>query len=89
MVAIDVSEFPFQAAVCKFPADLMNDVMMGLFWSVVDVLRACDKARMSVTTDSNDAFGNVVECGNGFCDNYDCKDAIEFAGVWIDIAGVS
>jgi hypothetical protein len=88
-MAIDVSEFPCQAAVCKFPADLMNNVMMGLFWSVVDVLKDCDKAGLAVTTDFNGPFGNAVECGNGFCDNKDCKDAAKLAAVWIDIVGVS
>jgi hypothetical protein len=89
LVAIDVSEFPCQAAVCKFPAYLMNNVMMGLFQSVIDVLKDCDKAGLALTTEFNGAFGNVVECGNGFCDNNNCKDTAKFAVVWIDIVGVS
>jgi hypothetical protein len=77
-----MSESLCQAAVCKFPADLVNNVMMGLFRSVVDVLKDYDKARLvAVTADFNGAFGDVVECGNGFCDKSDCKDAAEFAEV--------
>jgi hypothetical protein len=60
----------------KFPADLMNEVMRGLCWSVVNMLKDCNKARVAVTTYS--AFGNVVEGGNAFCDNNDCKDAVKF-----------
>ena len=89
LVTIDMSEFPCQTAVCKFPADLTNNVMMGLFQSVVGVLKDCDKAGQAVTTYFNGAFGNVVECGNGFCDENDCKDAAEFAAVRVDIVGVS
>jgi hypothetical protein len=50
LVAIYLSEFPCQATVCRFPADLMNNVMMGLFQSVIDVLKDCNKAELSVTT---------------------------------------
>jgi hypothetical protein len=89
LVAIGMSEFPCQAAVCKFPADLLNNVMMGLFRSVVDVLKDCDKAGLVVTTNFNGAVRNVVECGNGFCDDNDCKDAAEFAAVQVDIVRVS
>ncbi len=63
--------------------------MVGLFRSVVGVLKDCDKARLAVTTYFNGAFCNVVECGNGFCDDNDCKDAAEFAAVRVDIVGVS
>jgi hypothetical protein len=89
LVAIDVSEFPCQAAVCNFPADLMNKVMMGLFWSVVDVLKDCDKAGLAVTTNFNGVVRDVMGCGDGFCDDNDGKDAAEFAAVWVDIVGVS
>ena len=89
LMAIDVSEFPCQATVCKLPADLVNEVMMGLFWSVVNVLKDCDKAGLTVTTNSNGAVDDIVECGNGFCDDNDCKDAAEFAAVRVDIVGVS
>jgi hypothetical protein len=66
---------PCQATVCKFPGDLMNNIMMGLFPSVIDVLKDCNKARLAVTTYFNGAAGYIVECGNGFCDNNNCKDA--------------
>ena len=82
-------KFPCWAAVCKFPLDLMNNIMMGLFRSVVDVLKDCDKAGLAVTTNFDGAFVDVVESGNGFCDNNNCKNAAKFAAVWIDIAGVS
>jgi hypothetical protein len=68
----------------------MNKVMMGLFWSVVDVLKDCDKAGLAVTTTFNGAVQDVVECGDGFCDDNDGKDhAAEFAAVRVDIIGVS
>jgi hypothetical protein len=89
LVAIDVSEFPCQAAVCKFPADLMDNFTMGLFWSVVDVLKDCDKAGLTVSTDFNGAVSNVAECGDGFCDDNNCKDAPKFAAVLVGIVGVS
>jgi hypothetical protein len=89
LVAVNVPEFPCQAAICKFPSDLVNNVIMGLFRSVVDVLKDCDKAGLAVSTDFDGAFVDVVECGNGFCDNNNCKDAAKFAAVWIDIVGVS
>jgi hypothetical protein len=89
LVAVNVLEFPCQAAICKFPSDLVNNVMMGLFQSAVDVLKDCDKAGLAVTTDFDDAFVDAVECDNGFCDDNDCKDAAKFAAVWIDTVGVS
>ena len=51
VLAVSVPEFPCQAAICKFSLDLVNHVMMGLFRSVVDVLKDCDKAGLAVTTD--------------------------------------
>jgi hypothetical protein len=69
LVAVNVPEFPCQAAICKFPSDLVNNVMMGLFRSAVYVLKVCDKTGLAVTTDFDDAFIDVVECDNGFCDN--------------------
>jgi hypothetical protein len=63
----------------------MNNVMMGLFWSVVEVLKDCNQARLAVTTYFNGAAGNVMECGNGFCDNNNGKDATEFAAVRVHI----
>ena len=89
LMAIDVSEIPCQAAVCKFPADLMNEVMMGLFRSVVSVFKDCNKAGLAVTTYFNGAVGDVVECGNGFCDDNNCKDAATFAAVWVNIVRVT
>ena len=89
LMAIDVSEFPCQAAVCKFPADLMNEVMMGLFRSVVGVFKDCNKAGLAVTTYFNGALGDAVECGNGFCENNDCKDAAKFAAVRVNIVRVT
>jgi hypothetical protein len=89
LVAVNVPEFPCQAAICKFPSDLVNNVMMGLFWSVVDVLKDCDKAGLAVTTNFNDAVIDVMECGTSFCDDNNCKDTAKFAVVWIDIVGVS
>jgi hypothetical protein len=54
------------------------------------VLKDCDKAGLAVTTDFDDAFVDVVECGNGFCDDNDCMNAAKFTVVvWIDIVGVS
>jgi hypothetical protein len=84
-----VSKVPCQAAVCKFPSDLVNNIMMGFFQSGIDVFKDCDKAGLAVTTDIDGAFVDVVECGYGFCDNKNCKDAAKFAAVWIDIVGVS
>jgi hypothetical protein len=72
LVAVNVPEFPCQAAICKSPSDLVNNVMMGLFRSVVDVFKDCDKAGLAVTSDFDDAFVDVMECGNGFCDDDDC-----------------
>jgi hypothetical protein len=70
--------------------DLMNNVMIGLFPSVVDVLlKDCNTAGLAVTTDFDDAIVDVVKCGNGFCDDIDCKDTVKFAAVWINIVGVS
>ncbi len=89
LVAVNVPEFPCQAAIWKFPSDLMNNVMMGLFWSAVDVLKDCDKAGLAVTTDFDGAFVDVVECGNGFCDDNNCKDAAEFAAVRVNIVRVT
>jgi hypothetical protein len=89
LVAINVSKFPCQTAVCKFPSDLVNNIMMGLFRSVLNVFKDCDKARLTVTTDFDGGFVDVVECGNGFCDNNNCKHAAKFTAVWIDNAGVS
>jgi hypothetical protein len=64
----------------------MNNVMIGMFWSVLDMLKNCNnKARLAVTTYFNGAIGNVVECGNGFCDNDDCKDATKFSAVQVDM----
>jgi hypothetical protein len=56
----------------------MNKVMMELFWSVVDVLKDCDTAGQAVTTNFDGAVRDVMECGNGFCDDNDGKDADEF-----------
>jgi hypothetical protein len=85
--AIDVSEFTWQAAVRKFPVDLMNEVMMGLFQSVISVIKDCNKAGLAVRTYFNGAIGDVVECGNGFCDDNDCKYAAKFAAVLVDMVG--
>ena len=87
LMAIDMSEFPCQAAVCKFPVDLMNEVMMGLFWSVVGVFKDCNKAVLAVTTYFNGAIGEVGEWGKGFCDENDCKDAAKLAAVLVDMVG--
>jgi hypothetical protein len=72
LVAINVSRVPCQAAVCKFPSDLVKNIMMWLFRSVIDIFKDCDKAKLAVTTDFDGAFIDVVECGNGFCDNNNC-----------------
>jgi hypothetical protein len=72
LVAINVSKFPCQAAVCKFPSDLVNNIMMWLFRSIVDVFKDCGKAGLVVTTDFDGALVDAVECGNGFCVNNNC-----------------
>jgi hypothetical protein len=56
LVAVNVPEFPCQAAICKFPLDLVHNVMMGLSFSVVDMFKDCNKAGLAVTTDFDDAF---------------------------------
>ena len=66
LMAVNVSVFPCQSAVCKFPSHLVDDIVVWLFRCVISVFKDCDKSGLTVTTDFNSPVYYVVKWGSVF-----------------------
>ena len=75
LVPFDVAEGPSEVARRQFRANLVNQIMVWLFWSIILMSVHHRDTRLAVAADNYGALSNIVTCGESFGNDNETKDA--------------
>ena len=84
-----VATFPDEMAVCEFLVDFMDEIVVRLFWCILDVFKYFRNACLAIAAEFNGAGLDVVEGCYGVSQDYECIYAAKFAVVGVDVCWVA